>query len=222
MPFRLPIFPLSVVLFPGTPLPLHIFESRYRRMVADCLAGDRKFGITPAGAKRELPELGTVGCIAEIRVHQELPDGRSNLVVLGGSRFTLGPSIEESMPYYVAMVQPFEEQPGTEPPAEEVERLRTLFIGYITLLRQLNDVEPEEPNLPADPLGLSFHVAAAVECEVGIKQRLLVERSTARRTAALLLLLPILTSTLESALRVHHRAHTNGRAARAPDLLTDQ
>jgi Lon protease-like protein len=222
MPLRLPIFPLSVVLFPGTPLPLHIFESRYRRMVADCLAADRKFGITPAGAKRELPDPGTVGCVAEIRVHQELPDGRANLVVLGGSRFTLGRPVEESTPYHVAMVQPFEEEPGTDPPADEVERLRTLFVAYVALLHQLNDVEPEEPSLPGEALPLSFHVAAAVECEIGIKQRLLAERSTARRTAALLLLIPILTSALESALRVHHRAHTNGRTGRAPDLLTDE
>jgi Lon protease-like protein len=222
MPFRLPIFPLSVVLFPGTPLPLHIFESRYRRMIADCLAGDRKFGITPTGGERELPDPGTVGCVAEIRVHQELPDGRSNLVVLGGSRFTLGRSLDESTPYHVAMVQPFEEEPGTEPPADEIERVRTLFTSYIGLLRQLNDVEPEEPSFPEEPLALSFHIASAVDCEANIKQRLLAERSTARRTAALLLLIPILTSALESALRVHHRAHTNGRAGRAPNLLTEQ
>ena len=56
MPLRLPIFPLGVVLFPGTPLPLHIFEPRYRRMLADCLAGDRRFGITPTGATHELPD----------------------------------------------------------------------------------------------------------------------------------------------------------------------
>lgn len=222
MPFRLPIFPLSVVLFPGTPLPLHIFESRYRRMIADCLAGDRKFGITPTGANRELPDAGAVGCVAEIRVHQELPDGRSNLVVVGGSRFTLGRPLDESTPYYVALVHPFEEEPGSEPPSDEVERLRTLFTTYIALLRQLNDVEPEEPNLPDEPLALSFHIAAAVDCDLGIKQRLLAERSTARRTAALLLLLPILTTALDSALKVHHRAHTNGRAGRAPNLLTEQ
>ena len=89
MPFRLPIFPLSVVLFPGTPLPLHIFESRYRRMVADCLAADRKFGITPAGAKRELPDPGTVGCVAEIRVHQELPDGSKQSHELGPGEYAI-------------------------------------------------------------------------------------------------------------------------------------
>ena len=86
MPFRLPIFPLSVVLFPGTPLPLHIFEPRYRKMLADCLAGDRRFGITPAGKDDVMPEPGTVGCIAEVRVNQELPDGRSNVIVFARLR----------------------------------------------------------------------------------------------------------------------------------------
>ena len=86
---RLPVFPLAVVLFPGTPLPLHIFEPRYRRMLADCLAGDRRFGITPPGQAGEAPDPGMVGCIAEVRVNQQLPDGRSNIVVLGGERFVV-------------------------------------------------------------------------------------------------------------------------------------
>ena len=62
MPFRLPLFPLSVVLFPGNPLPLHIFEPRYRRMLADCLAADRRFGITPArrGPSHPVRELSAV------------------------------------------------------------------------------------------------------------------------------------------------------------------
>ena len=107
---RLPIFPLSVVLFPGTPLPLHIFEPRYRRMLADCLAADRKFGITPPGAERETPDPGAVGCIAEVRVNQELPDGRSNIVVLGGSRFVVRRELSESVPYHVAAVELFDDE----------------------------------------------------------------------------------------------------------------
>ena len=116
MPVRLPIFPLSVVLFPGTPLPLHIFEPRYRRMLADCLQGDRRFGITPAGQDDAPPAAGTVGCVAEIRVNQELPDGRSNLIVLGGERFVLTRTLDDEAPYFVAMVQPFE-RPGRHRPA---------------------------------------------------------------------------------------------------------
>ncbi|MBA3556780.1 MAG: LON peptidase substrate-binding domain-containing protein, partial [Gemmatimonadales bacterium] len=212
--------PVSVVLFPGMPLPLHIFEPRYRRMLTDCLEGDRRFGITPAGRDDRLPEPGTVGCIAEIRVNQELPEGRSNIVVLGAERFVLTRSLEDA-PYFVALVQPFEEEPGTDPPDETAARLREVFTGYYALLRQLNDVEPEDPSLPGDALGLSFHVSAAIECDPGVKQRLLVERSTAQRVEALLMLVPILTATVESALRIHRRAHTNGRGGARPDVVTE-
>ena len=220
-PVRLPIFPLSVVLFPGTPLPLHIFEPRYRRMLADCLAGDRKFGITPPGAEREQPDPGTVGCIAEVRVNQELPDGRSNIVVLGGSRFVVRRGLDESLPYHVASVELFDDEAGSEPPRDSLMRLGELFARYHGLLRQLHDLEPEEVSLPDEPTALSFHVSAAVECDPGVKQRLLGERSTARRVEALLLLIPILTSGVESGLRVHRRAHSNGRGTTSPDLLAD-
>ncbi len=221
MPSRLPIFPLSAVLFPGTPLPLHIFEPRYKRMLADCLAADRRFGITPPAAARERPQPGTVGCIAEVRVNQELPDGRSNVVVLGGSRFVLSRLLDEPLPYLVALVQTFEDEPDSQPAAEDVASLGPLFTEYFRLLRQLNDAEPEEPALPEDPVTLSFQVAGAIECDPGVKQRLLAERSTARRIKALLLLLPVLTSTVESALKVHRRAHTNGKGGTAPEILAD-
>lgn len=222
MPSRLPIFPLPAVLFPGTPLPLHIFEPRYKRMLADCLAADRRFGITPVPAPRASPGPGTVGCIAEVRVNQELPDGRSNIVVLGGSRFVLSRLLDESLPYLVALVQTFDDEPDSQPPAEDIASLGTLFTTYFAALRQLNDAEPEEPALPEDPLTLSFQVAGTVECDPGVKQRLLAERSTARRVKALLLLLPVLTSAVETALNVHRRAHTNGKGGSAPEIVPDQ
>ncbi|HKU61965.1 MAG TPA: LON peptidase substrate-binding domain-containing protein [Gemmatimonadales bacterium] len=221
MPLRLPIFPLGVVLFPGTPLPLHIFEPRYRRMLADCLAGDRQFGITPIGGATELPEPGTVGCIAVVRVNQELPDGRSNLIVLGGERFVLSRAVEDPAPYHVALVQPFDDDPGSEPPADAVQHLRELFGAYHLLFRQLHDTEPDDPELPGDAQGVSFHVSAAVEADPGVKQRLLSERSTARRVEALLMLVPILTAKIESALKVHRRAHTNGRGGPRPDIALE-
>src|SRR5438093_9680340 len=142
---RLPLFPLSVVLFPGTPLPLHIFEPRYKRMLADCLEGDRRFGITPAPAMPDVPEPGTVGCVAEVRVNQELPDGRSNIVVVGGSRFVLSRVLDEPHPYLVAMVQTFDDDTGPEPAAEDTAELRELFGRYFASLRELNDTMPEEP-----------------------------------------------------------------------------
>jgi Lon protease-like protein len=221
MPLRLPIFPLGVVLFPGTPLPLHIFEPRYRRMLADCLAGDRRFGIIPTGTTAELPERGTVGCTAVVRVNQELPDGRSNIIVLGAERFVLAGAVDDPAPYHVALVEPFEDDPGSDPPPESSDHLRELFAGYHLVLRQLQDTEPDDPELPGDSVALSFHVSAAVDADLGVKQRLLAERSTARRVEALLMLLPILTARAESALKVHRRGHTNGRGGTRPDILLE-
>jgi Lon protease-like protein len=219
MPFRLPIFPLSVVLFPGTPLPLHIFEPRYKRMLADCLSNDRRFGLTPVEGSGDLPEAGTVGCVAEVRVNQELPDGRSNIVVVGGSRFTVSRLLPESEPYLVALVQTFDDEPGTEPSPEDVERLRELFRRYADSLQQLQDATPQETSLPDEACPLSFHIAGSLACDLGIKQRLLAERSTASRVEALTLLLPVLTSGVQAGLNVHRGAHTNGKGGTLPDAL---
>jgi Lon protease-like protein len=219
MPFRLPIFPLSVVLFPGTPLPLHIFEPRYKRLLADCLASDRRFGIMPVDAGSELPSRGAIGCVAEVRVNQELPDGRSNIVVIGGSRFVLGRVLDEPHPYLVALVQTFEDDPNSAPAEADAAQLRELFGRYFAALRELNDIMPEEPALPDDVSSLSFHVASGIECDLRVKQRLLAERSIARRIKALILLLPVLTSAVESGVKVHRLAHTNGKGEAIPDAL---
>ncbi|HUR95320.1 MAG TPA: LON peptidase substrate-binding domain-containing protein [Gemmatimonadales bacterium] len=218
MPTRLPLFPLSVVLFPGTPLPLHIFEPRYRRLLTDCLATDRRFGITPPGAADEAPEAGVVGCTAIVRVNQEVPDGRSNIVVLGGERFVVSRLVDEPVPYLVALVEPFEDDPGTVPAPERIAALREEFARYAALVRELSDVEADETELPADALALSFHVAASLDVEARIKQRLLAERSTARRVEALLSVLPALGTVVERALEVHRRAHGNGRGHAMPTI----
>jgi Lon protease-like protein len=220
MPYRLPLFPLSVVLFPGNPLPLHIFEPRYRRLLADCLAGDRRFGITPVKDEAGPPEAGAVGCVAEVRVNQELPDGRSNIVVVGGPRFVVLRLLDEELPYLVATVQTFEDNQGTDPVAEDIQSLRELSLRYFAGLRELSDALPEEPTLPEDVTSLSFQVAGNLECDLGIKQRLLAERSTSRRVKALILLLPVLTSAVETGIKIHRRAHSNGKGGTVPDILT--
>lgn len=218
---QLPIFPISVVLFPGATLPLHIFEPRYRRMLSDCLAGDRRFGIIPMGSMGETPEPGTVGCTAEIRVNQELPDGRSNIVVLGGLRFVIQRLVSGAEPYLTAAVETFDDDPNTLPTEDRAARLRTIFVQYQELRRNLHDLAPEESELPADTVSLSFFAAAGAECDLSIKQRLLIERSTARRIESLLLLLPLLTSAAEKALDVHRRAHTNGKGGTPSNLATE-
>ena len=203
-------------------MPLHIFEPRYRRMLADTLANDRRFGITPVLAEGELPASGSVGCVAEVRVNQELPDGRSNLVVIGGSRFSVSRLLDEPLPYLVALIEPFDDAPDSQPSSEEISVLRGLFRRYSAGLSQLNDVEPSEEELPEEPVALSFAVAAGTDCDIRIKQQLLTEQSTLRRCQALIMLLPVLTSTLELGLQVHRQAHGNGKGGRMPNIAASQ
>jgi hypothetical protein len=118
------------------------------------------------------------------------------------------------------MVQEFDDEQGSEPTDEEIAALRDLSAIYLSGLRELNDEPPEEPTLPEDPAGLSFHIAGSIECDLGVKQRLLAERSTAGRVKALMLLLPVLNSTVEKGITVHRRAHTNGKGGTVPDVFT--
>jgi Lon protease-like protein len=119
---RLPLFPLPVVLFPGDVMPLHIFEPRYRRMVARCLEYDRRFGLLFHDSDRQGPfamEPDRVGTVAEIGEFRILPDGRSLLMAQGIERFRIVDGIEAELPYYEALVEPLH-----DPPAENAEALR--------------------------------------------------------------------------------------------------
>src|SRR5436190_5055518 len=94
---ELPIFPLPVVLFPGMPMPLHIFEERYRKMLTDIRAGNNLFGLSyfdAADADRELPPAGHIGCVAEVAETQALPDGRSNILAVGVVRYEIESYVE--------------------------------------------------------------------------------------------------------------------------------
>jgi len=212
-PYPLPLFPLNLVLFPGTPLPLHIFEPRYRQLLADCLVGDRRFGIVQPGMGTEAPDRGAVGCVAEIRANEQLPDGRSHIVVLGGARFVVQHVLDDPAPYFVGLVEEFLEQSGTAPQPATLTEVRALFVRYYELYRVLHDADPDEPELPDEPVPLSFAISAALDCEVPLKGRLLATRATKERFELLLRLIPALSRELESAVRVHRRAYQNGKGS---------
>src|ERR1051326_8057405 len=89
MPSRLPLFPLKIVLFPGALLPLHIFEPRYRQLLADVTLGDHRFGLLPPGERGGLPPPGPLGCAPRVRAARPRGDARSNMVVSGGRRSAL-------------------------------------------------------------------------------------------------------------------------------------
>ena len=97
---RVPIFPLAgALLFPGSQLPLHIFEPRYREMVRDALAGDRLIAMVQPRSGEEPPSLFEIGCIGRISACDELEDGRFNIVLEGISRFRIAREAEVSTPY---------------------------------------------------------------------------------------------------------------------------
>lgn len=177
--YRLPLFPLPVVLFPTAAMPLHIFEARYRRMVARCLELDRRFGVVYHDSDIRGPflfEEGRVGCVAEIESHQLLPDGRSLLLARGLDRFRIVDSIESDEPYYEALVSPYRDVED----APELERRRTSLGLFREVVEQLPD-EPERlPELDAGG-ELSFPLARTVEVEPSWQQAFLEIQDEAER-----------------------------------------
>ena len=97
---ELPLFPLPIVLFPGVPLPLHIFEPRYRQMLIDVRKGNNFFGLSyfdSNSSAGELPPTDHVGCVAEISESQLLPDGRSNILTVGLVRYRVESYVERGV-----------------------------------------------------------------------------------------------------------------------------
>jgi len=175
---RLPLFPLPVVLLPGTTMPLHIFEPRYRQMVARCLEYDRRFGLIYHDPDRMGPfamEERRVGTVARIGEFQVLPDGRSLLVAHGESRFRIVDGIESRTPYFEGLVESFEDEPGVDPEELIYRRRRSLnlLMALAVRLRE-EDEEGVDPLPPLDPAQeVSFRVARAIQLDPLWLQQLL-------------------------------------------------
>src|SRR5256712_9113240 len=224
MPRELPIFPLPIVLFPGAPQPLHIFESRYRQLLQDCLAGDQRFGIAyvapdpPPGAD-PVPSPGDVGCVALIRSNQPLPDGRSNVLTVGERRFVLRRWISGTHPYRVAEIEEFDDDPTD---AAEVSTLAAdVREGFGRLARALGvptEREDEEVELPTDPQLLSFQVAASLELDAPAKQALQAIRSTSGPPPQIRTAPGPVAADAERRAAVRRRARGNGRGGRHPEI----
>jgi Lon protease-like protein len=216
---ELPIFPLPIVLFPGAPQPLHVFEPRYRQLIEDCLAGDRRFGVAYAAPdptpSAPAPGPGDVGCVALIRSTQALPDGRSNILTVGERRFVLRHWIASAHPYQVADVEEFDDDPID--PAETAPLAGDVRDGFARLARALGvltEREDEEFELPADPQLLSFQVAAALGIGPAAKRALQAIRSTSARLRRLATALGPLAADAERRAAVRQRAKGNGRGDR--------
>ena len=179
----LPLFPLHVVLFPGLPLPLHIFEPRYRLMVGRCLEASAPFGVVLIRAGREVGDPADpypVGTTAGIVQHERLADGRMNLLCVGRERFRIR-QLQTDQPYLAAEVEPLADRPAEPESADLADALSSRVRGFLG---------PAAPklDLPADPGDLSFAVAALVPLELSERQALLELTSTAQRLRSLLAL----------------------------------
>jgi Lon protease-like protein len=221
---ELPIFPLPIVLFPGAPQPLHIFEPRYRQLLADCQEDDRRFGIAcvasgDPGPTEPEPQPGDVGCVALIRSVQPLPDGCANILTVGERRFVLHRWVASDRPYRVADVEEFDDDPFD--PAEAAPLAAAVRQGFTRLARALGVLTErgeDEVELASDPQLLSFQVAAALELAAEAKRVLQAGRSTTLRLRQLAAVLGPLAGAAEQRAVVRQRARGNGRGGRHPQI----
>ncbi len=180
---ELPLFPLNTVLFPGTVMPLHVFEPRYRQMIADCQREHKPFGIVLVKPESEhLHEITySVGTIAEIRNLDRLEDGRYTLMAVGSQRFRILRQHCEK-PYLSGIVETIEDV--AEPRVELQAAMRqgsSLFHEYLDVLLESADEDDVHTTLPDDPEELSHFIAYFLEIQNEQRQHFLELTSTLQR-----------------------------------------
>jgi Uncharacterized protein, similar to the N-terminal domain of Lon protease len=183
-----PLFPLGTVLLPGAPLPLHIFEPRYRQLTVDLITGavpDKQFGVIAVRegcSPDDVPDaLHPVGCTAELREVRRLPDGRYDIVTRGARRFRLLDIDATSKPYFMAAV---EFLPDTEP--DDPDHLHALAASARDAHRRYcatawHKDDWVEPTDDIDPAVLPHLLAADCLLPMSDRQALLEEVSPAER-----------------------------------------
>jgi Lon protease-like protein len=197
----LPLFPLDVVLFPGTPIPLHVFEPRYKEMIGECLARKTSFGVVRA----KEDGLAEIGCSAEIlEVSKRYDDGRMDIICEGRCRFEVM-ALNEERAFLQAEVTYFDDQPARAP-AEQVEEALRL---YGDLLQTMGvDASAPEQSAPQ----LSFQLAAPMPLDLDFKQTLLGMRSERERIAAVVRYYRALLPRMRRAVKARQKAGGNGHA----------
>jgi hypothetical protein len=188
---RIPLFPLGTVLYPGLLLPLHIFEDRYRQLVRELLdgPGPQQFGVIAIRKGREtgidgISGLYDIGCTAALRQVEQHEDGRFDLVTVGTQRFRLV-ELDDSRPYLQGEVEMLAEETGDAAAADlAVQAVHGAFRGYLDTLNQQGVTQATIGELPAEPLLLSYLVAASLVVEVPDRQALLAEPDARSRLEA--------------------------------------
>lgn len=176
---QLPLFPLPLVLFPHSLLPLHIFEPRYRAMVNEVLEGDRLFGIIFCDG----PSKGSVdvGCSARILDVEKLHDGRMNIMTQGEKRFRVIDHVQRH-PYMISTVELIDDTPSETDLKHLASGVRELVNDVVRLSEKLADRKALLPfEVPNAPDELSFWIASNLYRQPSDQQNLLELQDTARR-----------------------------------------
>jgi Lon protease-like protein len=168
-----PIFPLELVLFPGVPLPLHIFEPRYKEMIAECLELKQPFGVVRASSEG----VADIGCTAEIlQVAKKYDDGRMDILTRGVDRFEVL-HVNEDRSFLQAEIAFIQDEPSH--PARSMVEQAVRLHAEIAKLAGTDITGPEE-----SASNLSFLLAGSLPLDLDFKQKLLVTLSEAQRLEA--------------------------------------
>jgi Lon protease-like protein len=194
----LPLFPLDLVLFPGTPLPLHIFEPRYREMISECVDLKKAFGVVRA----KEDGVAEIGCTAEIiTLVKKYPDGRMDIVTEGRERFEIM-QVNQERSFLQAEVLYLQDEPD-KATAEDVAQAVKLRGEIIELAGSASPVENDVPQN-------SFNLVASLPLDLDFKQTLLGMKSEGERIQAVISYLETILPNLRRTVRVRQKAGGNG------------
>jgi Lon protease-like protein len=220
---NLPIFPLPLVLMPNELLPLHIFEDRYQNMLRDIESEGKLFGVTlfeTQDSFDEMPAAGTVGCVAEIRESETLPDGRSNILTFGLIRYRLNDYVDAGKPYLVGNVEFFEDE---KEDLKELDPLSDKVFGlFERMAKAAFKMSGNRGQLPeiqrADSEALSFLITAAFNFDNEKKYQMLEITSTLERLKQLKDVLDTAVLRIEESADIQVVSKTNGHSKKKLDL----
>jgi Lon protease-like protein len=189
----LPLFPLELVLLPGTPLPLHIFEPRYKEMIAECIEEKKPFGVVRASSDG----VAEIGCTAEIlSVMKTYDDGRMDILTRGVERFELL-GVNQDRSFLQGEISVVEDEPGR--PAPEVVNHAVDLHSEIIKLAGTETPSKDEDATNDDSGRLSFQLAGSLPLDLDFKQHLLATLSEAKRLDAVIQYLEAVLPALKRA-----------------------
>jgi len=205
----LPLFPLEAVLLPEEPLPLHIFEERYKTMIGECLRarttgeGQQEFGVVLLRGQ----ELSSIGCTARIiNVTRQYEDGRMDILTVGKRRFEVLLMNEEKS-YRRGSVDFFDDEGPNVPADQEAELAIARFREVMRKLRQAAEMPI---HLPRPYRYLSFRLAAALPLGLEFKQQLLCLRDEPERLGRVVRAMQAILHQLERIQRTQEKSGGNG------------